>query len=241
MELIGTHTFTVQPFEVDFRGEITLALIISNLLNTAGHHANERGFGIKQLNQSGNTWVLSRLVIEMSRMPQEGETVKIETWIESVIRSFTQRNFCIKGEGEEILGYAKSFWAMINMESRRPASLAEQHLERFFCDKDCPIERAGKISVSTEGDKSYINIKYSDLDINKHLNSAKYVEHILNAFDMEELEGQTIKRLEMEYLEECRFGETIQITKTKVSGKEYLINMAKESGETACKSKIFLQ
>lgn len=238
MELIGTHTFTVQPFEVDFRGEITLALIISNLLNTAGHHANERGFGIKQLNQSGNTWVLSRLVVEMSRMPQEGESVKIETWIESVIRSFTQRNFCVIGEDGSVIGYAKSFWAMINMESRRPASLIEQHLERFFCDKECPIERAGKISAPTEGEESHIIVKYSDLDVNKHLNSAKYVEHIFNAFDIKELEGQTFKRMEIEYLEECRFGESIRITKAKTSEKEYLIAMSKESGETACKSRI---
>lgn len=238
MEKIGTHIFTVQPFEVDFKRRLTLPLLINNLLNTAGHHADARGFGMKHINLENHTWVLSRLALELSRLPQEGETVKIQTWIEGVMRSFTQRNFQIDGEGGETIGYARTVWAMIDMETRKPVSLAGQTIEQYICDKTCPIGKPGKILPPQGNPSSSFIVKYSDLDINKHLNSAKYVEHIMDELSIEEINEKEITRFEIEYAEECRFGERINVTKASDAEKGETIILSKEGGDTACKCKI---
>lgn len=241
MDKVGTHIFTVQPFEVDFKGDLTFPLFISNLLNTAGHHADERGFGIKHLNLEHHTWVLSRLALELDRLPQNGETIKMQTWIEGVMRSFTQRNFQIEGEDGQKIGYARSIWAMIDLETRKPVSLAGQVIEQFICDKECPIGKSGKI-IMPQGDMtSNFIVKYSDLDINQHMNSAKYVEHIMDEFNIEEIAEKKMKRFEIEYAEECRFGERIRVIRKNVSEEETIIAMAKEVGEVACKCRILFK
>ena len=47
--LIGEYTFKVEPFHADFMGRLTLGTLGNYLLNSAGFHAGERGFGINSL------------------------------------------------------------------------------------------------------------------------------------------------------------------------------------------------
>ncbi|MCQ2209454.1 MAG: thioesterase [Paludibacteraceae bacterium] len=238
MEAIGEHFFTVQPFEVDFRGRLTFPLLINNLLNAAGHHSNDRGFGIKQLNENKKTWVLSRIAIELTRHPINAEKVKVQTWIEGLLRSFTLRNFTIIGEDNKIIGYARTIWAMIDSESRKPINLTGMGLEQYVTAKDCPIDKAGKIVDPATGTTETFRVKYSDVDINQHLNSAKYVEHIIDAFTLHKFSKREIKRFEIEYIEECMFGETITLQKTELSKTEFIIILKKEDGSIACKSRL---
>lgn len=66
---IGTYNFVAEPFHVDFTGRLTLGVLGNHLLNCAGFHATERGFGMAELNEENYTWVLSRLAIDMDEMP----------------------------------------------------------------------------------------------------------------------------------------------------------------------------
>ena len=48
---IGTYKFVAEPFHVDFTGRLTMGVLGNHLLNCAGFHATERGFGIATLNE----------------------------------------------------------------------------------------------------------------------------------------------------------------------------------------------
>mgnify|MGYP001751358459 CR=1 FL=1 len=61
---IGTYQFVAEPFHVDFNGRLTMGVLGNHLLNCAGFHASDRGFGIATLNEDNYTWVLSRLAID---------------------------------------------------------------------------------------------------------------------------------------------------------------------------------
>ncbi len=65
---IGTYQFVAEPFHVDFNGRLTMGVLGNHLLNCAGFHANDRGFGIATLNEDNYTWVLSRLAIELDHI-----------------------------------------------------------------------------------------------------------------------------------------------------------------------------
>ena len=46
---IGSYKFIAEPFHVDFNGRLTMGVLGNHLLNCAGFHASERGFGIAKL------------------------------------------------------------------------------------------------------------------------------------------------------------------------------------------------
>jgi len=46
---IGKYQFVAEPFHVDFTGRLTMGVLGNHLLNCAGFHASDRGFGIATL------------------------------------------------------------------------------------------------------------------------------------------------------------------------------------------------
>lgn len=56
---VGTYRFVAEPFHVDFMERLTMGVLGNHLLNCAGFHAADRGFGIATLNENHYTWVLS--------------------------------------------------------------------------------------------------------------------------------------------------------------------------------------
>ncbi len=80
-------------------------------------------------------------------------------------------------------------------------------------------------------------VKYSDIDINKHLNSMKYIEHLVNVFDINLFKEKEIRRIEINYLSEGQYGSTITILQKEEKDFTYLLEM--KDGETnVCSSRI---
>ena len=245
---VGTYTFVAEPFHVDFTGKLFMGVLGNHLLNSAGFHATERGFGIAEMNESNYTWVLSRLAVEMMDMPSEYETFSVDTWIENVYRLFTDRNFTIYGKDGKVYGYARSVWAMINLDTRKPADLLALHgqglVDYIETDKICPIEKPGRIKVTQQMPLRTIEVYYNDIDINGHVNSIKYIEHILDLFPKQWFAEKKVARFEMAYVAESYYGDTLSFFRDEVDKGIYDIEVRKNvggdqpEGEVVCRSKI---
>lgn len=238
---VGTYCFVAEPFHVDFTGRLTMGVLGNHLLNCAGFHATERGFGIAELNENHYTWVLSRLAIEMDKYPMQYENFSVQTWVENVYRLFTDRNFSIIDKDGNPIGYARSIWAMIDLESRKPADLLILHggsITDYICEKECPIEKPGRIKVgNVEPVYEYV-AKYSDIDCNGHVNSIKYIEHILDLFEIDMFRNKSVHRFEMAYVAESYFGDKLTFYREQMSDNEFDIEVKKNDKEVVVRSKV---
>ena len=213
---VSTYSFSVEPFHVDFTGHLFLGVLGNHLLNAAGRHSHNRGWGIDQLNERHYTWVLSRLSIELTEMPAQYEHVEVETWVESVMKLFTERNFLIRNADDgRIYGYARSIWAMIDVETRQPSNLLELKdgdILNYVIpaeEKPCPIAKFGRTVRFSNEPYRAIPTYYSDVDINGHINSVKYIEHILDLFPREQFEHNFIHRFDIAYKTESYLGDIL--------------------------------
>lgn len=238
---IGSYDFVAEPFHVDFTEKLTMGVLGNHLLNCAGIHAAERGFGIAELNENHYTWVLSRLVVEMEEMPRAYEKFSIRTWVENVYRLFTDRNFEIVNAAGKPIGYARSIWAMISMETRKPADLLALHgggITDYICDKECPIEKAGRVKVNEAEPVARYTAKYGDIDLNGHVNSVKYIEHALNLFPLEMFREKSLRRFEVAYVAESYYGDTLCFYREQVGEGEYDIEIKKNDTEVVVRIKM---
>lgn len=241
---VGAYSFIAEPFHVDFNGRLTMGVLGNHLLNCAGFHASDRGFGIASLNEDNYTWVLSRLAIELDEMPCQYEDFKIQTWVENVYRLFTDRNFAIIDKDGKKIGYARSVWAMISLNTRKPADLLTLHggsIVDYVCDEPCPIAKPSRIKVTTETPEATLTAKYSDIDINGHVNSIRYIEHILDLFPIELYKTKRIRRFEMAYVAESYYGDELSFYKEEVGDNEYHVEVKKNGGEVVCRSKVIFE
>lgn len=238
---IGTYHFVAEPFHVDFNGELTLGVLGNHLLNCAGFHAADRGFGMATINEENYTWVLSRLAVELDRMPRQYEPFTIQTWVENVYRLFTDRNFAILDKDGAKIGYARSIWAMINMNTRKPTDLLAMHggnITEYICPgEECPIEKPSRIKVDAQSAIHSHTARYSDIDINGHVNSIRYIEHILDLFPIEYYQSMRVKRFEVAYVAESYYGDELNFYRDEIGGGEFCVEVRKNN-EAVCRSKV---
>ena len=241
LDKIGIYSFVAEPFHVDFTGHLTIGVLGNQLLNAAGFHSHDRGFGIDRLNQEQHTWVLSRLALEMTDLPMQYEPYTIETWVENVYRLFTDRNFAVLNKDGKPVAYGRSVWAMINTETRKPVDLMAIHngdIAGYICDKECPIEKPSRIKVSSQEPVAVLPVKYSDMDINGHVNSIRYIEHILDLFPLDTFKEKRVKRFEMAYVAETMAMDTMAYYIDKVDDNNFDVEVRKNQAEVVCRSKV---
>lgn len=237
---IGSFQFHIESYVCDFRGKVTLPIIGNFILEAATIHAQERGFGYESISKDHTAWVLSRLSIEIYDYPGHDQDLTVETWIEDVARFFTQRCFRFTNQEGKTIGYARSIWAAIDVQTRRPKDLLSwrpdfpEYIDNTI---ECPLEKPSKIAaVEGEPFMGY-SVRYSDIDINRHMNSIKYMEHTLNIFDLEIFKQKNIRKFEMVYLAEGMFGEKLKLYKQEIIPNEFLID-TKRGDESICRSRI---
>ena len=193
-----------------------MSVLGNHLLNCSENHAVNRGFGEMAKNGTVYRWVLSRLVIEMFEMPKNGDKFFIDTWISNVYLYFTDRNYRITDSEGKAIGYAKAGWAMIDQADRKPKDLHELHgttIDQYIDEEtECPIAKASRVKPLAEDTYTKsIDTEYSDIDLNGHVNSIKYIEHILNLFNLEHYKQMSVKRFEIAYMAESYYGDVLKL------------------------------
>ncbi len=236
-------TFYIHTYHLNPKGLAQLTAICNLLQEGASRHAEARGFGFDDMAKRRQTWVLSRLFVEVERYPAWKEAIKLTTWSRGHEGIFYLRDFILEDERGQIVARATSSWAAINTKTRRP-ELVEGLEDQLHSIKDklATGKKLDKLPplVQPEFLKKH-RISYSDIDILYHLNNVKFVEVILNALPLATLMENTIKSIEINYLGESRYDDTLIISKEKNNGgyKTDLINIIKDAGEKeVCRARI---
>lgn len=232
MDKIGKYEFIAEPFHCDFSGRLFLGHLGNQMLNAADFHSTDRGFGMKYLMTINRSWVLSRLAIEMTEMPAQHEHYTVETWVENAMKFFTNRNFCVSGNDGRVYGYGRSVWAMIDTETRQPTNIYDIDngaIDKWIVsDKPCPIEKGGRVRISENaGFVRSIVVNYNDIDINGHVNSVKYIEHVLDLWDITWYREHHLKRFEIAYVAETHQGDQLSFYREQTTGNEHCIRLVK--------------
>lgn len=243
MNKVGTYEFVAEPFHCDFSGRMFLGHLGNQMLNAADFHSTARGFGMRYLMSIGRSWVLSRLAIEMEEMPVQYEHFTVETWVESSMKFFTGRNFCISDGNSRIYGYGRSIWAMIDTETRQPTdiySIDNGAIDNWIeDDKPCPIEKGGRVKMSEKATLvKTIDINYNDIDINGHVNSVKYIEHVLDLWDIAWYQKFRLKRFEIAYVAEAHQGDRLSFYREQTAENEYCVRLVKLELQTGKETEV---
>ena len=173
------------------------------------------------------------------------------------MRYFTSRNFRVvapllqEGPGEvkeKVYGYGRSIWAMIDTESRQPTdifSIDNGAINNWIVkDKECPIDKGGRVKMSDDAQfVRTIDTYYNDVDINGHINSVKYIEHVLDLWDLDWYREHQIRRFEIAYVAEAHAGDQLSFYKEATGDNEYCVRIVKTSPDNpepveVCRSKV---
>ncbi len=243
IDRIGRYEFMAEPFHCDFSGRLFMSHLGNHLLNAADFHSTHRGFGMKYLMSIQRSWVLSRLAIEMTEMPQQYCRFTVETWVENAMRYFTSRNFRITSpDGATVYGYGRSIWAMIDTSTRQPTDIFEIDNGAInnwiVSEHDCPIQKGGRVKMTDQARHvRTIDTFYNDVDINGHVNSVKYIEHVLDLWPLDWYREHTVRRLEIAYVAEAHAGDQLAFYSEQTNAAS-LVRIAKTDGVEVARASV---
>lgn len=231
MDKVERYSYTADTFHCDFNHELCIGHLGNAMLNAADVHSTMRNFGMTYLNTIHKTWVLSRLAIEMEDIPVEHTPLCIETWVENAMKYFTKRNWCIKSEDGKVYGYGRSIWAMIDTETREPQDILAIHdgkiMDYVYPEKPCEMANVSRVMTPEMTEYTDFQVKYSDIDVNGHLNSMKYVDHVMDMFPMDHYRDYQLRRLEIAYVAEGHFGDTVRIYHLDEGNQTYAFKLCR--------------
>lgn len=209
---VYTHEFFLAAGECNAESQMPLPMLVGRLIRVATEHANATNLGYERFAPEGRGWVLTKLALEMKQFPQVNDRYTILTWIDATGKLLTFRNFSIL-RNDEVVGYVRSEWAMIDMHSRRLSdiSMVKELAASARPDVPCPIQPPSRLTALKQYRNGSRTFGYCDVDFNRHVNTVRYVECLMDQWGMEHYDRYTVSRFEVTFAKECYYGSTVEV------------------------------
>lgn len=220
MAEITTYNYRIEPQDVDFTLRASASSIINYMLNVAGIDAHNKGFGVDALLGQSVTWVLSRFAVDITLQPAQYEEVGIDTWVNDFNRLSSTRNF-VMHNAQGVVASGVSQWCMFDIEKRQSVdmSMLKDVYLKAMVDQPSPIAMPARLRAIEPSQTMSRPVVYSDIDFNRHVNTLRYIDLIFDMLPLETIENNGGMRLDINFLSEARYGETLTIGAVNEGGK----------------------
>jgi acyl-ACP thioesterase len=210
------NTFKIRAFDVDANNRLKISTIFDYFQDAASNHADNLKVGYDDLIPKGFFWVLSWAKFEFGDYPHFKDEVKVQTWGKKQHKLYSVRDFLMLDMNDKVLCKATTAWLLLEAKTLRPKIMLQLFPEVIlFQEKSAMDELPQKFQSMPQTEKIFSKeIKYSDIDLNKHANNAKYVELLLDCYDQEFHNSHQMKSLTISFLSEAKFGDTIEFSKS---------------------------
>lgn len=235
----SVYRFCVEPQDVDFTLRATIPALGGAILNTAGLDAHGKGFGVDALHADNYSWVLSRIAFEFDSRPGQYADYGIATWISDYGRVLSTRNFILSDASGREFGRAVSQWAMIDLTTRAAVDLSgvgDAHADAVV-DAPPPTDKPRKIRAVVPTMHGEHRVVYSDIDFNRHVNTMRYIEMMLDMLPLDRVTAEAPVRLDVHFLKECRYGQTLTLG-AEIRDAEALFEIGNGEGVVAVRAAI---
>lgn len=239
----GTEIYNVKVYEADARGRANITSIANYFQNSAWKHYNSVEAALGQLIPDNSIWMMVRLEIDIESIPKWGEDIKLVTWSRGIDKMTAFRDFIIYGNDGARKAGGTATWVVTDIKSKRIVKLDE--LAKKW--PSIPERSAlGKSADKIEEPKNpvpgkFFSVKYSDLDVNRHVNNVKYIEWIMDGYAMDFIEANEINKFEINFTGEASFGDEAAVNAERLAEKPlvFLHNIIRKSDrKEICRARI---
>lgn len=220
----------VEPFQEDFTGQLSWANLGNLVLRASSLHAEAHGFGYTYMQTHRRGWVLARLILQLERLPRTAEHYDIATWVSRIYNQFTDRLYAFHDAAGQPIGYGSSVWALIDYDTRRPVALdalPDGGFSHALLEESVPIAGPSRGRCTATEPVLEHRVVVSDLDINGHFNSIRYLLLALDSFDKTFHETHRTARVEINFGLEAYADDHLLVFRDDLGEGRYAINIVR--------------
>ncbi|MCR5548037.1 MAG: hypothetical protein K6F25_04735 [Bacteroidales bacterium] len=186
------------------------------------------GFGEEVLAKFGLVWVLARMDVKFLKPIRRDDRVTINTWHRGQESIFFIREYEMLDESGERAAVSTSSWILMNFETRR--AVRADRIEGFEIgeaqnDEHVMEEDARKVVVPRDAVLQKVDghrVAYSDIDVNQHVNNARYIVWAMDAIPEEVVNDRPVSEVSINFIKEALPGEVVDLYHVEAEGVHYV-------------------
>jgi medium-chain acyl-[acyl-carrier-protein] hydrolase len=205
--------YLVTSADVDHTRKLKVSALVNMFIQIAWHHAEKLGFGTDFLHERGMVWVLSRLQLKLGWQSSWNEIIHASTWPKGIRRLFYLRDLLFTNQNGEEIVRGTSEWLMIDINARRPKLYQpENNVFKQNLDKHALAGEVEALEMPVSEPEIFERrVLYSDIDLNHHLTTVRYIDFMMDTFTPDFLASQPLKEIVLNFLHEIPYGTTFRI------------------------------
>ena len=224
-----TKEFFIESTDVNAKLDIKLSALLRMMQDVATEHAETLHIGKADTLDKGLYWVITRYYIEMIKYPKYLTNIKISTYPGDDMKFIFPRYFLIESMDGELLGRASSSWVVLNKADHRVnlrpfpnlGPIPTEHVEN-------EIVLPEKVTSQEVDFVEKRKVRYSEIDLNGHLNNTKYMEYILDMKDSSFYLDNKISSILINYEKELLDGDEVELYSSNTN-PEYILGKSKDA------------
>lgn len=237
-----TTTFQVYTNNADSRKMAKAGSLFSYFIEAASMHAERLGIGHKSLQDNHNAfWALSKVHFEIRQTPVWHQKVNVTTWPSGYNRLFARRYFQIADEQGNIIVEGASDWVIMSFENRSLCNVQSivGNIDKFNLEQEHLNLNTTKVQPADADNSLKTNrrVMYSDLDMNNHLTSMRYLDWALDCIDIDYLNTHTAQTVDINFMHETPLNEDVTLL-CQQSGDSFVISGTLANGKTSFLTRI---
>jgi acyl-ACP thioesterase len=225
------ESFTILTRDCDMKGTWRLSAVLEAMQEAAGSHSLLLGCGREDLLKKNAVWVLSRSEIHMNRYPRAGEKITVHTFPMPTRICFFPRYYIFTDDQGETVGKAGTLWLLLDTITRK--MLPPGDVARLIPDnRDLAVPMKLPATVGNLQGEEFVTEYtpvYTDLDVNGHVNNARYADWLCNTLGIEQMKNYEPETVIFNYNHEILPGQKIILHRIQ---KDMQYRLAGYLGET---------
>ncbi len=178
MEPIFEKQFHIEANHVDCFGQLKPSAILYFVQETAGAHCQILDLSWEKLLEKHLFWAIIRHRVQITRLPQQGETITVETWPMPTTRTAFPRSVIARDEKGRELFRSISLWVLMDPETRAMILPGKSGISVPGILRGNELTAPGGLIPGQLSDSLLRNVRFTDLDLNGHMNNGRYLDWI---------------------------------------------------------------
>ena len=214
MEPIYTQKTTVEGQYVGPDGKASLWAMLRFAMNASGKHSSMLSYDWDTMAAKGMFWAVIRHRMQISRYPDAGETVTVETWpMPSSRTAYPRAVVGYDAQGKELFRLV-SLWVLIDIHQRKMVLPAKSGITVEGILRGNELELPATIIPQALENTLCRTVSEEDIDRNGHMNNARYLVWAQDLLPPEMRTQRKPKEFVICYLSESRLAQELTLNWT---------------------------
>ena len=211
MNSVYTTSYFVSTLHADCFGRCTPSALLRFAQDAASEHCIQLGTDWDTMAKHRYFWAVIRQRMEISRLPEVGETITVKTWPMPTTRvAYPRATEGFDRDGNSVFKII-SLWVIMDMDTRAMVLPGKTGIDVAGTCLGTELKAPAGLPAAERSREALRAVTYADLDRNGHMNNTRYLDWLCDLLPSQFHRDHPMKAVSICYMSEALEGQNLRL------------------------------